>query len=126
MGISMIFMLLGMMVQFRQKSKFAIYRKVATSSGLNEKEIAEKMLRDNGIYDLQVTSVSGLLSDHYDLTKKTTNLSEEVYERTNVSAAVVAAHECGHEVQHATDYPMLTFKEQKLAPTYLNGLFWQD
>ena len=84
MGISMIFMLLGMMVQFRLKSKFATYRKVATSSGLNGKEVAEKMLWDNGIYDVQVTSVPGFLSDNYDPTKKTVNLSEEVYEGTNV------------------------------------------
>ena len=70
MGISMIFMLPGMMVQFRLKSKFATYRKVATSSGLNGKDIAEKMLRDNGIYDVQVTSVSGFLSDHYDPQQK--------------------------------------------------------
>jgi uncharacterized protein len=85
MGISMIFMLLGMMVQFRLKSKFATYRKVATSSGLNGKEIAEKMLRDNGIYDVQVTSVSGFfIRPLRPPTKKTVNLSEEVYEGTNV------------------------------------------
>lgn len=70
MGISMIFMLLGIAVQFRLKSKFAAYRNVPTSTGLNGKEIAEKMLRDNGIYDVQVISVPGFLSDHYDPTKK--------------------------------------------------------
>ena len=120
MGISMIFMLLGMMVQFRLKSKFATYRKVATSSGLNGKEVAEKMLRDNGIYDVQVTSVPGFLSDHYDPTKKTVNLSEEVYEGTNVSAAIVAAHECGHAVQHATDYSMLTLRSSLVPVTQIS------
>lgn len=115
MGISMIFMLLGMAVQFRLKSKFAAYRNVPTSTGLSGKEIAEKMLRDNGIYDVQVISVPGFLSDHYDPTKKTVNLSAEVYEGRNVSAAAVAAHECGHAVQHATAYSMLTLRS-KLVP----------
>jgi Zn-dependent membrane protease YugP len=70
MGITVIFMLVGMMVQFRLKSKFSEYRKVPTSSGLSGKEVAEKMLRGNGIYDVQVISVPGFLSDHYYPTKK--------------------------------------------------------
>ena len=109
-----------LMVQFRQKSKFATYKKVATSSGLNRKEIAEKMVRKNGIYDVQVTSVSGFLSDHYDPTKKTVNLSEEVYEGTNVSAAAVAAHECDHAVQHVTDYSMLTLGSRLVPVTQIS------
>ena len=71
-------------------------------------EIAEKIVIENGIYDVQVTSVSGFLSDHYDPTKRTVNLNEEVYEGTNVSVAAVAANECGHAVQHVTDYSILT------------------
>ena len=108
-----------MMVQFRLKSKFSEYRKVPTSSGLSGKEVAEKMLRGNGIYDVQVILVPGFLSDHYDPTKKTVNLSAEVYEGRNVSAAAVAAHECGHAVQHATAYSMLTLRS-KLVPCYTN------
>ena len=110
MGISIIFMLIGMLVQFRLKGKFKEYAKVPTSSGLSGKEVAEKMLRDNGIYDVEVISVPGFLSDHYDPTKKTVNLSADVYEGRNVSAAAVAAHECGHAVQHATAYSMLMLR----------------
>ncbi|MEO6136178.1 MAG: zinc metallopeptidase [Ginsengibacter sp.] len=108
--ISLLFMGLGMIVQFRLKSKFKAYSKVPTSSGLSGKEIAEKMLHDNAIYDVNVVSVPGFLSDHYDPTKKTVNLSPDVYEGRNVSAAAVAAHECGHAVQHATAYSMLKLR----------------
>jgi Zn-dependent membrane protease YugP len=108
--ISIIFMLIGMLVQFRLKSKFAEYAKVPTSTGMSGKEVAEKMLKDNGIYDVQVVSVQGFLSDHYDPTKKTVNLSPDVFEGRNVSAAAVAAHECGHAVQHATAYSMLKLR----------------
>ena len=110
--ISLLFMVLGMIVQFRLKSKFSAYSKVPTSSGLSGKEIAEKMLHDNGIYDVSVTSVEGFLSDHYDPTKKTVNLSPDVYEGRNISAAAVAAHECGHAVQHATAYSMLMLRSR--------------
>ncbi|MBG9377729.1 zinc metallopeptidase [Panacibacter sp. DH6] len=113
--ISLVFMLIGMVVQFRLKSKFAMYGKVPLSSGLSGKEIAEKMLRDNGIYDVQVVSVNGFLSDHYDPTKKTVNLSPDVYAGRSVSAAAVAAHECGHAVQHATAYSMLMLRS-KMVP----------
>jgi Zn-dependent membrane protease YugP len=120
MGISLVFMLLGMLVQFRLKSKFAEYRKVATSTGLSGKDIAEKMLRDNGIYDVAVISVPGFLSDHYDPTKKTVNLSADVYEGRNVSAAAVAAHECGHAVQHATAYSMLMLRSRLVPITQIS------
>ena len=103
-------MAVGMIVQFRLKSKFAEYAKVPTGSGLSGKEVAEKMLHDNGIHDVTVISVSGFLSDHYDPTKKTVNLSPDVYAGRNVSAAAVAAHECGHAVQHATAYSMLKLR----------------
>ena len=103
-------MVIGMIVQFVLKSKFKKYSETPTSSGLSGKEVAEKMLRDNGIYDVQFISVNGFLSDHYDPTKKTVNLSTDVYEGRNVSAAAVAAHECGHAVQHATAYSMLKLR----------------
>lgn len=108
--VSVVFMLIGMIVQARLKSKFAAYSKVPTSSGLSGKEVAEKMLHDNGIYDVKVVSVQGFLSDHYNPANKTVNLSPEVYEGRNVSAAAVAAHECGHAVQHATAYSMLKLR----------------
>jgi Zn-dependent membrane protease YugP len=101
---------LGMIVQSRLKTKFTEYSKIPTTSGLSGKEIAEKMLHDNGIYDVSVVSVNGFLSDHYDPTKKTVNLSPDVYAGKNISAAAVAAHECGHAVQHATAYSMLSLR----------------
>jgi Zn-dependent membrane protease YugP len=103
-------MVIGMIVQATLKSKFSNYSKVPTSSGLSGKEVAEKMLHDNGIYDVQVVSVNGFLSDHYDPSKKTVNLSPDVYQGRNISAAAVAAHECGHAVQHATAYSMLMLR----------------
>jgi uncharacterized protein len=115
MIVSVLFMLLGMLVQFRLKNKFAQYSKMPTSSGLTGKEIAEKMLKDNGIYDVQVVSVSGVLSDHYNPTNKTVNLSPDVFNNATVSAAAVAAHECGHAVQHATAYSMLQLRS-KIVP----------
>jgi uncharacterized protein len=115
MIVSVIFMLLGMAVQARLKSKFAAYAKVPTSSGLSGKQIAEKMLKDNGIYDVNVVSVDGFLSDHYNPANKTVNLSPDVFNGTTVSAAAVAAHECGHAVQHATAYSMLQLRS-KLVP----------
>ena len=108
--ISLIFMGLGMLVQSRLKSKFKKYSKVPTSSGMSGKEIAEKMLRDNGIYDVSVVSVQRFLNDHYDPTKKTVNLSPDVFAGRTVSAAAVAAHECGQAVQHATAYSMLQLR----------------
>ena len=113
--VSLLFMALGMLVQYRLKSKFAEYSKVPTSNGLTGKYVAEKMLRDSGIYDVQVISVDGFLSDHYNPLNKTVNLSADVYAGTNVSAAAVAAHECGHAVQHATAYSMLMLRS-KLVP----------
>lgn len=115
MIISVIFMVIGMIVQGRLRSKFAFYSKVPTSSGLSGKEIAEKMLEQNGIYDVKVISTPGSLTDHYNPTNKTVNLSADVYEGRNIAAAGVAAHECGHAVQHATAYSMLTLRS-KLVP----------
>lgn len=113
--VSVLFMVIGMAVQYRLKSKFEKYSHVPTSSGLSGAEVAKKMLQDNGIYDVQIISVPGKLTDHYNPADKTVNLSTEVFEGRNVSAAAVAAHECGHAVQHATAYSMLTFRS-KMVP----------
>ena len=108
--ISLFFMAIGMIVQFTLKNKFRKYTAVRTGSGLSGKEIAERMLKDNGIYDVEVISVNGFLSDHYDPTKKTVNLSPDVFAGRNIAAAAVAAHECGHALQHATAYSMLALR----------------
>lgn len=111
-GISM---LISWIVSSRLKSKFEYYSKVHLRNGLSGKEIAEKMLRDNGITDVQVVSVPGHLSDHYNPETKTVNLSEAVYMQRNAAAAAVAAHECGHAVQHAVGYSMLQLRS-KMVP----------
>lgn len=103
------------MVSWRLKSKFDEYSKVYLRNGLSGKEIAEKMLRDNGINDVQVMSVPGQLTDHYNPENKTVNLSEAVYMQRNAAAAAVAAHECGHAVQHKVGYSMLQLRS-KLVP----------
>lgn len=113
--ISLVFMGIGMLVSSRLKSKFATYSQERLSSGLTGKDIAQKMLRDNGIYDVNVVSVSGQLTDHYNPADKTVNLSHDVYHGQHVAAAAVAAHECGHAVQHATAYQWLTMRS-KLVP----------
>lgn len=114
-GIWILFILIagiGMIVSLRLKSKFKEYSEVPLTAGLSGKDIAEKMLRDNGIYDVQVISVEGFLSDHYNPATKTVNLSPDVYNGVNVAAAAVAAHECGHAVQHATAYGMLMLRSR--------------
>ncbi|MBO9618052.1 MAG: zinc metallopeptidase [Niabella sp.] len=110
--VSLLFMGISMLVSLILKGKFSRYSKVQLSSGLSGKEVAEKMLRENGIYDVQVTSVDGFLSDHYDPEKKTVNLSPDVYEGSSVAAAAVAAHECGHAVQHAAGYAPLQLRSR--------------
>lgn len=110
--ITLGFMGLGMLVSARLKSKFARYSREPMRSGLSGKQVAEKMLRDNGIYDVSVTSVGGQLTDHYNPATKTVNLSEDVYSGTHVAAAAVAAHECGHAVQHASAYRWLNLRSQ--------------
>jgi uncharacterized protein len=124
-AISLIFMVIGMVVQSRLKSKFTEYGKVPTSSGLSGKEVAEKMLKDNGIYDVQVISTPGFLSDHYDPTKKTVNLSADVFEGRTVAAAAIAAHECGHAVQHATAYSMLGLRSRLVPVTKISSTLSQ-
>jgi Zn-dependent membrane protease YugP len=108
--IAGIMFLVGYIVSNRLKSKFNEYSQIGLSNMLSGREIAEKMLADNGIYDVRVLSTPGHLSDHYNPQDKTVNLSPDVYAGRSVSAAAVAAHECGHAVQHATAYNMLTFR----------------
>jgi len=108
-------MLASMYVSNRLKSKFAKYSKIRLQNGLSGKEIAEKMLEDNGIRDVQVISVRGQLTDHYNPLTKTVNLSEAVYNQRNAAAAAVAAHEVGHAVQHATAYKWLELRS-KIVP----------
>ncbi|HEY1038184.1 MAG TPA: zinc metallopeptidase [Bacteroidia bacterium] len=122
------FALVGMLVSMRLKSKFQQYSREPMSSGLSGKQVAEKMLRDNGIYDVSVTSTPGFLSDHYNPATKTVNLSAEVYEGRNVAAAAVAAHECGHAVQHASAYSWLKMRTSMVpvvqaSSTLMNILF---
>lgn len=107
--------LISMVVQQRLQSKFDHYSKVYLRNGMSGKEIAEQMLRDNGITDVKVTSTPGRLTDHYNPVDKTVNLSEAVYNQRNAAAAAVAAHECGHAVQHAQAYEWLTMRS-KLVP----------
>ena len=107
-----IIFLVSMYVSNQLKSKFKKYSKIKLKNGLSGKEIAEKMLSDNGITDVQVVSAKGQLTDHYNPVNKTVNLSEAVYAQRNAAAAAVAAHECGHAVQHATAYNWLTLRSQ--------------
>jgi Zn-dependent membrane protease YugP len=97
-------------VSARLKSKFNKYSQEPLSTGLSGREVAEKMLRDNGITDVVVVSTPGFLSDHYNPANKTVNLSPEVYEGRSIASAAVAAHECGHAVQHARAYMWLTMR----------------
>ncbi len=113
--ILILMMLASWWVSSRLKSKFEYYSQVHLRNGMSGKEVAEKMLRDNGIHDVQVISVPGQLTDHYNPADKTVNLSEGVYMQRNAAAAAVAAHECGHAVQHAVGYSMLTLRS-KLVP----------
>lgn len=102
--------LFSSLASWKLKSTFKKYSKIPLQSGLSGKEIAEMMLRDNNISDVQVLSVPGKLTDHYNPTNKTVNLSPEVYSGRNAAAAAVSAHECGHAIQHATAYSMLTLR----------------
>lgn len=110
--ISLVFMGIGFLVQMRLKSKFSQYSRERLLSGLTGKEVAERMLKENGIYDVKVVSVDGFLSDHYNPMNKTVNLSPDVYNGNSIAAAAVAAHECGHAVQHATAYQWLMLRSR--------------
>ena len=113
--VSLVFVGISMIVSLILKRKFAAYGKIPLAARLTGKEVAEKMLRENGIYDVKVVSVEGFLSDHYNPINKTINLSPEVYNNYSISAAAVAAHETGHAIQHATAYSWLTLRS-KMVP----------
>lgn len=102
--------IIGMIVQAKLRSVFNKYSQVPFSGGATGKDVAEKMLHDNGIYDVKVTSTPGHLTDHYNPASKTVNLSEDVYNSNSVAAAAVAAHECGHALQHAQAYGPLKLR----------------
>jgi len=110
------FMILSWIVSAVLKSKFKKYSKIPVDGGLSGKDVAEKMLRDNGIYDVKVECVQGSLTDHYNPDKKTINLSQDVYGSRSIAAAAVAAHETGHAVQHATAYAWLGFRSKLVPP----------
>ena len=107
-----LFMIVGGFVSSRLKSKFKKYSKIPTSSAMSGKEIAQKMLDDHNINDVRIISVAGKLTDHYNPQDRTINLSADVYNGRHVSAAAVAAHECGHAIQHATSYQWLKMRSQ--------------
>jgi hypothetical protein len=117
------FMILSWVVSMVLKSKFKKYSKIITDNGMSGRDVAEKMLRDHGITNVRVESVEGHLTDHYNPVDKTINLSQEVYNGRNISAAAVAAHECGHAVQHATAYAWLGFRS-KLVPAVSFSSKW--
>ncbi len=117
--------LVGVLVQGKLKSTFKKYAKIPMQNGMSGKEIAEKMLIDNGIYDVKVISVRGRLTDHYNPSDKTVNLSEAVYNERSVAAAAVAAHECGHAIQHAIGYSWLQFRSKMVPTVQISAKFAQ-
>ena len=127
------FMVIGGIVSSKLKSKFKKYSQISTTSGMSGKEIAERMLADNNINDVKVISVPGKLTDHYNPIDKTINLSADVYQGRHVSAAAVAAHECGHAVQHANAYswlqmrsqmvPIVNYSNKMMSVIFLLGIF---
>lgn len=119
------FMILSLIVSQTLQSRFKKYSKEPLRNGMTGKDIAEKMLHDNGIYDVKVISVRGQLTDHYNPTNKTVNLSENVYGVCSVAAAAVAAHECGHVLQHATAYRWLKMRSN-MVPVVQFGSKWSQ
>ena len=108
--IAIIFGVMGMLISWRLKSKFKTYSEQSLQSNLSGEEIANRMLADHGITDVRVITVDGQLTDHYNPADKTVNLSADVFHGRNAAAAAVAAHECGHAVQHARAYSFLQFR----------------
>lgn len=117
------FMILSWIVSMVLKSKFKKYAKILVDNGMSGRDVAERMLRDHGITDVRIESVQGHLTDHYNPVNKTINLSPEVYSGRNISAVAVAAHECGHAVQHAKAYAWLGFRS-KLVPAVSFSSKW--
>ncbi len=120
-----VFALISWLISRNLKSKFERYSRIPIPRGMTGKDVATKMLRDHGIYDVQVISTNGHLTDHYDPITKTVNLSENVYGSSNVAAAAVAAHECGHAVQHSMAYAPLTLRS-KLVPVVNFASNWMQ
>ncbi|MDR0810813.1 MAG: zinc metallopeptidase [Paludibacter sp.] len=120
-----VFALISWIISASLQSKFKKYSKIPIPNGMTGKDVAEKMLRDNGIYDVRVTSTNGMLTDHYNPTNKTVNLSEGVYASNSVAAAAVAAHECGHAVQHAHAYAPLKMRS-RLVPVVNFASHWMQ
>lgn len=118
-------MVLSLIVSKVLNSRIEKYSKIPLSSGLTGKEVAERMLHDNGIYDVNVTCIQGKLTDHYNPQDKTVNLSQGVYTSNSIAAAAVAAHECGHAVQHATAYRWLTMRSN-MVPMVQFGAKWSQ
>ncbi len=123
--ISGIFMLIGWLVGSRLKARMKEYSQIRTRSGFTGKQVAEAMLRANGINDVKVTGVDGFLTDHYNPLTKTVNLSPEVYNTPSVAAAAVAAHEVGHAVQHARGYAWLTMRSALVPVVRISGFLVQ-
>ena len=126
--IGLFFMLIGWIVSSRLKNKFREYSQTHLTKDLTGAEIAKLMLADHGLHNVQVISVEGQLSDHYNPANKTVNLSQEVYHGRNAAAAAVASHECGHAVQHAKAYSMLQLRSamvpvQNISAKVINILF---
>jgi len=121
--IFIVFMILSWIISATLKSKFKKYSKIPVDSGMSGRDVAERMLRDNGIFDVRVESVPGSLTDHYNPQTKTINLSQDVYNSRSIAAAAVAAHETGHAVQHATAYAWLAFRS-KMVPVVSFSSKW--
>jgi Zn-dependent membrane protease YugP len=126
--IGIFFMIISWATSSKLKSKFKKYSQIGLSSGMSGKEVAERMLRDSGIYDVSVVSVEGKLTDHYNPSNKTVNLSPDVYQGRSAASAAIAAHECGHAVQHANAYLMLEFRSamvpvQNVSAKIINIMF---
>lgn len=115
----------GMIVQARLQKVFSKYSRILSPGGMTGREVAEKMLRDHGIRDVKVTNVSGHLTDHYNPANKTLNLSDSVYNSNSVAAAAVAAHECGHAVQHAEGYAFLKLRSALVPVVQFSSMFAQ-
>lgn len=123
--VSIIFVGISMLVSMQLKGKVARYSKVGLASGLTGRQVAEKMLHENGIYDVSVNASNGFLTDHYNPMNKTVNLSPDVYNGTSVAAAAVAAHECGHAVQHATSYRWLMLRSRMVPMVQYSSMLVQ-
>ena len=123
--ISLLFVGIGMLVSLRLKSKFNQYGAVRIRSGLTGRDVALQMLKDNGIYNVKVELGQGFLSDHYNPLTKTVSLSPDVYHQASIAAAAVAAHECGHAVQHARSYPWLMLRSRLVPVVQFSSMFIQ-